>query len=224
MKSNIIFGAIIIAALFCGVCSKPEKIVLETMDAGGYTYAQVWQNGKKIWLAGPLTKLSKGDKIDYPEGMVMKNFKSPTLNREFEEIVFLPYINLAGSKGAAVSSQAETSQTPADLSVKAGSIPKAAGGLTVGECYEKKNQYAGKVVSVTGKIVKYSEKIMGKNWIHLTDGTGQGTTGKLVATTSQTAKIGDIVTAKGKITLDKNLGSGYNYPVLMEDTTFQIIK
>jgi hypothetical protein len=67
--------------------------------------------------------------------------------------------------------------------------------------------------------VKVSLGIMGKNWLHLQDGTGTGTDGTndVLVTTHDVAAVGDIVTAKGTVRTDVNLGSGYSYAVLIED-------
>ena len=58
---------------------------------------------------------------------------------------------------------------------------------------------------------------MGKNWIHIQDGTEFEDGFDLTVTTSGTATMGEIVTFEGKISLDKDFGYGYSYAVLMED-------
>jgi hypothetical protein len=80
-----------------------------------------------------------------------------------------------------------------------------------------------KTVLVRGKVVKYNAGIMGKNWIHLRDGTGsvEKETNDVLVTTTGSAKLGDIVTAKGVVHTDKDFGAGYAYKVLVEDATLQ---
>ena len=51
---------------------------------------------------------------------------------------------------------------------------------------------------------------MGRNWITLQDGTGTKPGNKIVATSQETATIGDLVIAKGKINTDVDLGRGYH--------------
>lgn len=63
--------------------------VLATMDGGGYTYAQLDQNGTKVWVAGPATKLAVGTKVGRMTGTLMTGFKSSTLNRTFDQIYFV---------------------------------------------------------------------------------------------------------------------------------------
>jgi hypothetical protein len=62
--------------------------VVETMDSGGYTYALLEKKGKKTWVAVPQMKITKGQNISFQPGMEMENFKSKTLNRTFEKIIF----------------------------------------------------------------------------------------------------------------------------------------
>ena len=62
--------------------------VVETMNAGGYTYVLIENNGKKTWVAGPQTTVKVGQQVSCEPGMEMKNFTSKTLKRTFDSIVF----------------------------------------------------------------------------------------------------------------------------------------
>ncbi len=71
--------------------------------------------------------------------------------------------------------------------------------------------------------MKYNAGIMGKNWIHLRDGTGSAAdkTNDVLVTTADEAKVGDVVTVKGVVRTDRDLGSGYSYKVLVEEAKLQ---
>ena len=69
--------------------------VLEAMNAAGYTYVQVEENGQKIWVAVMETKVKPGDIVEFPDSPPMLNFKSKTLNRTFEKIIFAPGLRVA---------------------------------------------------------------------------------------------------------------------------------
>jgi hypothetical protein len=104
-------------------------------------------------------------------------------------------------------------------------VPKASGdnARTVAEIMAKAAELKEKPVLVSGKVVKYNAGIMGKNWIHLRDGSGSEKDGNndiLVTTGSQT-KVGDVVTVKGIVRTDKDFGAGYAYKVLIEEATLQ---
>ena len=93
---------------------------------------------------------------------------------------------------------------------------------TVGDIYAGQASLGGKEVAVRGKVVKFSAQIMGKNWIHVQDGTGQAGGNDLTVTTADTAKVGDTVLVTGKITLKKDFGMGYKYDLIIEDGTIKV--
>ncbi|HTN93956.1 MAG TPA: hypothetical protein VMJ33_05205 [Gallionella sp.] len=68
--------------------------VLETMDASIYTYMQVTSPNGPVWLAASKTKVAKGNTISYPDGAVMTNFASKSLNRTFDKIIFIDKIKV----------------------------------------------------------------------------------------------------------------------------------
>lgn len=63
--------------------------VLSSIDVSIYTYIEVSEGGKTIWLAAPTTDVKKGDMIGYDDGAVMTNFFSKSLNRTFETVTFV---------------------------------------------------------------------------------------------------------------------------------------
>ncbi len=63
--------------------------VLSVIDVPQYTYLEVTQNKKTLWLAAATVAAKKGDVIRFDEGMVMTNFKSKSLNRTFPSITFV---------------------------------------------------------------------------------------------------------------------------------------
>ena len=101
------------------------------------------------------------------------------------------------------------------------SVAKAKGGYSIAEIFAQSRALAGKEVRVQGKVVKFNSGIMGKNWVHIQDGTGDPTkkTHDLTVTCDQTVSVGDFVLVKGKIALDLDIGAGYQYPVLVEQAT-----
>ena len=91
------------------------------------------------------------------------------------------------------------------------------GGITIGDLFKNKVDYSEKIVKVTGQVTKVNTGIMGKNWIHIQDGTSDGTNYDLTITTDEVASVGDIFIFEGKISLNKDFGYGYAYDVLLED-------
>jgi len=196
--------------------------VAETMDASGYTYVLVDKGTEKVWVAGPRTVVKVGDEVFVPEGTPMANFESKTLKRTFEQIIFAPSLMVGGEAGKAGMPAA---QMPADHAAKATppaavdlkGITKAKGGKNVSEVFAERKTLNGKNVLVRGKVVKFMSGIMGKNWLHVKDGTGAAGTDDLVVTTNVAVKVGDKVLVNGKVAADKDFGSGYRYDVIVED-------
>ena len=113
--------------------------------------------------------------------------------------------------------------TPVDLgNIK---VPKAVGtnARTVEELVTKRTELKDKPVLVRGKVVKFNPEIMGKNWVHLRDGSGSAADGSndILVTTMASTKVGDVVTVEGTVRTDKDFGAGYSYRVLIEDATFK---
>ena len=189
--------------------------VVETMNSGGYTYALVEKAGVKTWVALPQTAIKVGSEIACQPGMMMNNFKSSSLNRSFDSIVFSGGLASAAGSAAAM-------QTPAVASAPAPMIKvskaQGANAYTVSEIFEKKDLLTNKPVVIHAKVVKINNGIMGKNWLHLEDGTGSQAAGTndLVVTTDSTHAVGDVVTIKGTLSRDRDFGAGYHYAVIIE--------
>ena len=198
--------------------------VIETMNAAGYTYVHVDTGSEKIWAAAPEVQVQVGDRVMIPEGMPMHDYHSKTLNRDFAVVYFVG--SLLNEKGDALAKGAEVpaghpptaaSSTPPQIDVSG--VKKAAGGVTIGELYAQKADLSGKTVTLRGKVVKFLPQIMGKNWLHVRDGSGDADahTNDLTVTTDATVKPGDTVLISGKLVLDKDFGAGYKYSVIIED-------
>ncbi|MEI6734966.1 MAG: hypothetical protein WCK94_13385 [Comamonadaceae bacterium] len=97
---------------------------------------------------------------------------------------------------------------------------------TVAAAYKDKAALAGKKITVEGKVVKVNNGIMGRNFVHVQDGTGdaKASTNNLVVTSKQTAAVGDKVSITGVVVLDRDFGSGYSYPLLIEEATVTVKK
>lgn len=102
-------------------------------------------------------------------------------------------------------------------------VEKAEGdnSYTVAEIFEQAKSLNGKKVRIRGQVVKFNANIMGRNWLHLQDGTGDPmqNTHDLVATTAEPLSGPNIITVEGTVAADKDFGAGYKYVVIVEDCT-----
>ena len=60
---------------------------------------------------------------------------------------------------------------------------------------------------------------MGRNWLHLRDGSGSGDGADLAVTTAAAVQVGETVVVKGRLARNRDFGAGYTYAVLVEDAT-----
>ena len=209
-----------------------QGTVLETIDAAQYTYLRLKTSNGEVWAAVTHATVKKGALVTIQDPMVMTNFESKTLKRTFDKVVFG---TLAGSGAAApagmpmpqagmngASPHAGAAATP-DVAVVKGPRAPGADGRTVAELYAQRAKLKDKPVAVRGTVVKFLPSIMGKNWIHLRDGTGAAADGSndLVVTTMETAKAGDVITVRGTVRTDIDLGMGYSYKVTVENANLQ---
>ena len=221
--------------------------VIETMNASGYTYLLVASGGVQTWVAIPETSVKKGSRVAYYDGMEMTDFTSKTLNKTFARIIFsaglaenpgpttppaTPEKAQDNSFAAALQAEQKDGTTlPPTAQVTGGSavaiaplqeisIPKAKGdnGYSVEEIFSKRKELAGKKVRIQGKVVKFNLNIMGKNWLHLQDGSGDPlhNSHDLVVTTGATPGMGEVVTVEGILAADKDFGAGYKYSAIVE--------
>ena len=199
--------------------------VLEVIDVESYTYLRLNAQDGDTWAAVAKASVKKGDTVSIENVTVMNNFESKTLKKTFPTILFGTLGNSAGSaKDAKFMGLAYPvfSKKPETADAK---VAKASGAnaRTVAEIMSKGGELKEKTVLVSGKVVKYNAGIMGRNWLHLRDGSGTAAdnTNDILITTQSKANIGDIVTAKGIVHTDKDFGSGYSYKVLIEEATLQ---
>ena len=232
--------------------------VVETIDAGGYTYVLADNGTEQKWVAIMKTDLAKGEEVTFSDGLLMRNFESKSLNRTFDEIVFssgaigktpqppapaapAPQMTTPPGGTSAADSFEKAVQSEGGSAPMAG-MPGSMGGggkpivpfenikveratgenaATVGELYGKSADFNGKKIQLRGKVVKVSKNIMGKNWIHLQDGTGDAekNTHDLVATSQDAPNVGDTITISGTVQTEKDFGSGYKYDIIVEEAT-----
>ncbi|HXE96974.1 MAG TPA: hypothetical protein VN642_11245 [Dongiaceae bacterium] len=211
------------------------------MNSGGYSYINIQKkDGEKIWIAVKETKVAVGDQMSFLEGLVMKDFKSATLKRTFDSIIFSNGIIPQAQPGIVNTAPKDLSVPPVPNNDGPGknrkevlgsksavplkgkiSVAKAKGpnAYTVEETHKKSAALDKKTVVVHGKVVKASTGIMKKTWIHIQDGTGSQAKGNhnLVCTTRGSANVGDVITVKGTLAKNRDFGYGYRYDVIVED-------
>ena len=104
-------------------------------------------------------------------------------------------------------------------SAEADKVAAAKDVVKVEEVFAKKDTLNGRKITVKGEVVKFNSGIMGKNWVHIRDGSGKPGTNDLTATTQDTVNIGDKVIVTGTLAVGKDFGGGYMYDAIIEDAS-----
>lgn len=214
---------------------KTHKVkVEEVIQTTQYTYLRVSEEDSTFWIAIQKREVEAGRFYYYINGLEMTDFESRELNRTFESIYFVqeiredpithdkskstvPTHDMPGTTGEGNAGQTNpphdrTSSEKMKIDIK---LPEDC--TSIAELFSNRNSYSQKTVTVYGQVVKVNNGIMGKNWIHIQDGTNDPDNFDLTVTTQDEIKIGDIVKLKGIINLNKDFGYGYAYELIMED-------
>lgn len=200
--------------------------VLEVKEVDIYSYLLLKTASGDVWTAVGKAPVKKGATVTVEDAEQMDNFESKVLKKTFPKIFFgnLAKPKLSASEEAAQVASAHAAAPKAEV---VGNIKVAkatgAGAQTVADLVTKSASLKDKPVLVRAQVVKFTPAIMGKNWVHLRDGTGAAAsnTNDVLATSQELFKVGDVVQLKGVLRTDVNLGSGYVYQVLIEEAKLQ---
>jgi hypothetical protein len=201
--------------------------VLEVKNVESYTYLRLNTHNGELWAAVMKAPVKKGSTVTVENGVIMNNFESKALKKTFPAILFG---SLGGTAAVAQGGHGMGSAYPLLPGKKMETIndtpvtkADGANARTVAEINMQRAELKDKPVLLRGKVVKYNPGIMGKNWIHLRDGSGSAAdeTNDILVTSDAGTRVGDIVTVKGTVRTDKDFGSGYSYKVLIEEATLQ---
>jgi hypothetical protein len=187
-----------------------EGVVREHQDVSQYTYLRLATDAGETWAAVYRAPVKDGDRVSVQHATAIHKFHSRELARDFDTIWFGM---LPGYEAAPAASGASGTKGP-----KAAKSATPAGAISVADLAKKASSLEGTQVKVAGKVVKENDGIMGRNWIHIQDGTGSADdkSNDLLITTDDKSKVGDSIVAVGTVRTKQDFGSGYAYEVLVE--------
>jgi hypothetical protein len=141
--------------------------------------------------------------------------------------VYVPALAAEGFRYAthatAFSALGNGTATEPPVEIDVSGIERVEGGYTIAEIFENRARLAGQEVAVRGKVVKFNSEILGRNWIHLQDGTvGPGGAKDLVVTSDEVAEVGSTVIVRGTVVTDEDFGYGYAYDVLIHEASVTV--
>lgn len=194
-------------------------IIKEILPASRYVYLKVTEGNEEFWIATRKQKVGIGETYYYKGGLLKTNFESKEHKRMFDKIYLVT--RLVGTNHATANSQTKIQNKEGGHQHPFTENPskkiEIAGSIKIAELVKNQKKYEGKVIQISGKCVKINPNIMGRNWIHLKDGSKDNY--DLVVTSNVFIKEGTIVTIKAKVTLHKDFGAGYKYDLILEEGT-----
>ncbi len=186
--------------------------VKEILAATKYLYLLVQENNEEFWIAVRKQDIQIGETYFYNGGLLKTNFKSNEHDKVFDKIYLVTSLVKSnhGDHGDKKKLELEGSKI-----VKNNKTPEVKGSVKISELVNNQKKYEGKTIQISGRCSKTNPNIMGRNWIHIKDGSMDNY--DLVITSDHFVKEGSMVTIKAKVTLNKDFGAGYSYKLILED-------
>lgn len=97
----------------------------------------------------------------------------------------------------------------------------AENGHSIAEIHARRTSLVEHRIRVRGTVVKRTDGILGKSFLHVWDGSAAPETGAddLTVTTTEEFGIGETVELEGRLLVDQDLGLGYRYTALLDEAT-----
>jgi len=191
-----------------------EGVVREHLDVPQYTYLHLATDAGDLWAAVYRGPVKDGARVVVEHAARLEGFHSKELNRDFPVIYFgtLPGVTTAPTVAAMASS------VPSGAVAPSAAMPRPKGALAIATLAAQAASLRGTSVTVAGRVVKETDGILDRNWIHLKDGTGDAKAGTddVLVTTTDTSKVGVDVVVTGTVNVDQDFGSGYAYKFMIE--------
>lgn len=233
MLKKITLGTIgiLLTANLAFALNEPHKVkILETADAGTYTYIKVEENGEQYWAAIMKAPVKIGDTITIKEQVWMNNFKSTALNKTFDKVLFADIQregisgadNIHSIHGDMIKKKQEHAYRP---------DPKFNEGLVISndqpqktnitEIFNNAEKYKNKNVEIEGEVIQVSDKVMGNTWVKIYDGKDS----LIFRSPNEDEKvsIGNKVKVIGTINTDIDYGYGFSYKIIGVNGKFTVI-
>lgn len=196
--------------------------VLDVVQTSAYTYLYVSNNNADYWIAVRSMEAREGEEYYIAGLLEMENFYSKELDRNFEKIWFVSEISKKpislgqgeGETGGPTTDQKDKAASDTKMDIN---LPSLKGSIKIADLYANREKYSSKDVKLVGAVTRFNSGIMNRNWVHIQDGSDHNGNFDLTVTTSDFVNVGDQVIVEGKLTLDKDFGSGYFYSLIVEN-------
>lgn len=187
--------------------------VLEVLNTSKYAYLRVSENGREpYWIATMRADFNEGQKLVYEGGLLKTDFKSIEHNRVFDQVYLVSKIGFLDGEEVSMNEKVDEATKTVSTSFKKPDQPDI---VDLSEIVSNPEQYENKTVKVYGEVVKVNPNIMGRNWLHIKDGTADDF--DFVLTAESAVPVGHAMVFEGTISLNRDFGAGYTYDLILEN-------
>ncbi|WP_320036392.1 hypothetical protein [Halarcobacter sp.] len=211
--------------------NEPHTVkILETKNAGAYTYIKVEENNDTYWAAISKSNVKVGQTITIHEQVWMKEFKSKALDKTFDKILFaqIPKKGVSGSDNihnihGNMIKKKQSNELKPNPKFNEGIIVSNSEAIktNISDLFTNKEKYKNKNVEIEGDVLQVSNKVMGNTWVKIYNGKDA----VIFRSTNEDEKvsIGDKVKVIGTINTDVDYGYGFKYEVIGVNGKFTIL-
>jgi hypothetical protein len=198
-----------------------EVQVLEIIPASRYIYLKVKEGGREFWIATQKEEVKAGESYLYNEAVQKTAFESREHQRIFDTLYLVTTLipkehgsKMHGFKTSALEEE-EVKTIKESIQAQDDGAAIFVGKIRIVDLVKDPEKYEGKKIELSGTCTKVNPQIMGRNWIHLKDGSKDDY--DLVITSNEMFEKGDEISLRGIVRLNVDFGSGYAYPILIEN-------
>lgn len=196
-----------------------DVVAREVISGNKYVYVRVEEGPESYWIATGKGKVEAGKRYVFNEAVVKYDFRSESLQRKFDSIYlvthFLPEARRSELKRLRFNPHSkkpeEGTGEPGDQGADTPQVQQ----VTAKELLDDPKRFQDQRIELSGVCTKVNAGIMDRNWIHLKESPDAAT--GIVATSDALPQVGETITIQAIVRLDKDFGSGYRYPVLLEE-------
>ena len=196
--------------------------VSEVIQVSAYTYLHLEKSDEdELWVAVSKADVKEGQQVRVTRAERMENFSSKQLGRTFPVIYFGTLGSEASSPHAAPPGERSDRGSLADM-VKVVPSDKAEGdrGYRISELFARREKLQGSKIRVRGTVVQVTMNVMGTNFVHIRDGSGNSedqTHDLVLKVSDMPPEVGEPAVFEGILKAGVDLGAGYSYAVLIEE-------
>lgn len=196
-------------------------VVNEVLPTTKYVYLKVTEGNERYWIATMKQPVKIGEKYYFKGGLLKTNFESAEYNRVFDKVYLVSNLVPENHGNENTSANKPGSWKDNIKTISPNNLVKTnnPNSVKIAELVKDPKKYEGKTILISGECVKVNSNIMGRNWIHLNDGTNNGF--DLVITSGDNVQAGTVVSMTGTVVLSKDFGAGYRYDILLENGILQ---